>query len=233
MYTVPNTKGLEFASYSRPTYPYAFVDHYMYAFRKDLALLKIDMVTGEQTVVDMGFAGMRLEYVRDPHPDVLYFAVSGEETATYYRMYLPDMTLDVLWEDIPKEAFFWDNGFVSCPSSTQGDIFIQSLNPEFYHKMLELLKDPEQAGTWEMPDTLPQNLANVTPKDVVQMAKSSLKSGGTAENALKTIRVDIFSLIVQEYSKVPMLQYLRWDAETGEVTVELRSIDSNSYGTVE
>ena len=99
-------------------------------------ILRLDMLTGESSVLvaQEGILQANLHGY-----DVLYYCAASEDgTLGVYRLYIPTMTLDTLYEGIERG---WDF-FISFPRTTLGSITWSGINPEMAERLLSELNDP-------------------------------------------------------------------------------------------
>ena len=144
----------------------AFCDgRFAYGFIEEFTLLKVDLLTGQTEEIPTGITAVKRVNCTMPHPDVLYIRAAGETYEGVYRLYLPTMTLDTLYDEIPlntpedqKKVFF--------PEGTRDYLLVSYMNPRFYQFYQSVLADKNsiyrsefrikeiadalwEAGSWE------------------------------------------------------------------------------------
>ena len=105
----------------------------------DGKLFRVDVLSGERDPL------YSAEYIPDMvlcHNDVLYFLAISDGILSLNRLYLPTMTLDVLYAQTAPEVP------VSCyelyaPGSNRSTITWETINPTFWKAVTEILEDPE------------------------------------------------------------------------------------------
>lgn len=105
----------------------------------DGTLLRVDVLTGERDTL------YTAEYIPDMelcYNDVLYFLAVSDGILSLNRLYVPTMTLDVLYAQTAPEVP------VSCydlhaPASNRSTITWETINPLFWQAVTEILEGPE------------------------------------------------------------------------------------------
>ena len=110
----------------------------------DGKLLRVDVLSGERDPL------YSAEFIPDMvlcHNDVLYFLAISDGILSLNRLYLPSMTLDVLYSQTAPEVpmNFYD---LHAPDSNQSVITWEIINPLFWKAVTEILDGPES----EYPD---------------------------------------------------------------------------------
>ena len=110
----------------------------------DGKLLRVDVLSGERDPL------YSAEYIPDLvlcHNDVLYFLAISDGILSLNRLYLPSMTLDVLYSqtapEVPMNCYD-----LHTPDSNQSVITWETINPLFWKAVTEILEGPES----EYPD---------------------------------------------------------------------------------
>lgn len=131
-YQVPNTAEIRDLSVIGADGRWGYLE-------SDEGILRLDLLTGETSllVANENLLGAYLMGY-----DVLYYAAMAEDgTIGIYRLYLPDMTLDTMYEGIALDVELGGFSF-SAPTSTLGPIIWTSLNPEMVTRVTQELRDP-------------------------------------------------------------------------------------------
>lgn len=99
-------------------------------------ILRLDMQTGASTLFVAHAGILRADLCGY---DVLYYAaVNADDTIGIYRLYIPTMTQDTLFEGIEKILDL----SISFPSTTLGNISWYGINPDMADRLLTELNDP-------------------------------------------------------------------------------------------
>ena len=105
----------------------------------DGKLLCVDVLTGERNTL------YTAEYIPDLmlcHNDVLYFLAISDGILSLNRLYVPTMTLDLLYAqvapEVPESCYN-----LYAPNSSQSVIIWETINPTFWKTVEEIMAGPE------------------------------------------------------------------------------------------
>lgn len=172
----------------------------------------VDLKTGEiSTVVT---ADNLLDGNMVSH-DVIYYATESEGKASIYRLYLPDMKTDTIYQDItvyPASEFQ-----LIPPATTLGEMGWFMMNPELLEILYREFAYPDSiykkssdkddfSGAWGQPGMID------TYQEVNHLARSILQ-------------------VIQNDTGIQALLWCRFDPATGELTEKLGTIDTCFTGT--
>lgn len=172
----------------------------------------IDLKTGEISTVVA--ADNLLDSNMVSH-DVIYYATESEGKATIYRLYIPDMKTDTIYQDItvyPASEFR-----VIPPTTTLGEIGWSMMNPQLLEILYREFANPDSiykkssdkddfSGAWGQPGRID------TYQEVNHLARSILQ-------------------VIQNDTGIQALVWCRFDPATGELTEKLGTIDTCFTGT--
>ena len=120
---------------------------YAYCFCEEFTLLKVDLLTGQSEEIPTGITAVKRVMAEMPHPDVLYILAEGGEYEEVYRLYLPTMTLDLLYGEIPldtpKEINYVYDRECLFPKGTREPLAVTYINPAFNELIQKTLADKE------------------------------------------------------------------------------------------
>ena len=179
--------------------------------------LQVDLVSGERETL---FTGKRILSTGMLERDVVYIAAEMEESCCIYRLYLPDKTLDLLYDQIPADTP--GEWFRLLPNAVVGEketnacVAWEMMNPEFFPLLQEVLQDPDspyRQTEWG------QGMADRiwTPENI--------------ENPARSQSIMWLCWAIQDESGVRPLFRGKVDCFTGECTVKLGCVDDCGFST--
>jgi len=158
VYRVPDTKELGAFAYAwhislpdgatKEQYLVEFLcdGHNALSFREDGTFVQIDLLTGARKETKLAVPDGKVLEFHLVHPDVIYLTMMHSDHGALYRLYIPSMTVDVLYDEIPAGMpIGWLEIFptFNLANPNQGKILFKYLNPEFLDILNEVLADKE------------------------------------------------------------------------------------------
>ena len=158
LYRVPNTKDLGTFVYTmRNSQQIGWYREVMaeflcdgrnaLGFREDGTFVQIDLLTGERTETKLPVPDGTVMDFQLVHPDVIYLTMMHSDHGAFYRLYIPTMTVDALYDKIPAGMpVTWLQIIPSefhAETPNQGVMTMTYLNPEFLDILQDVLADKE------------------------------------------------------------------------------------------
>ncbi len=201
IYTVPNSAALQ-------RYEVLAADGKSAYLSGENRLIQLDLLTGEikplvdaEQLIDAYFCGGA----------VLYYAYREGERVYICRLYVPDMTNEILHTVNTPSNLFW----LDCPDSTLGDVTWTTINPELLEHLKDALADPNSSyqkdGAYDYSD--------------IWKAEDALTNPGYTQN-LKWI-----CYYLQRDTGIHALLQGRYHCADGSYTEKTGVFDDCSFGT--